>query len=376
MESPLREKADALGATWGEVGARRVPLRYGAGVGEYTAVRSAVGIVDRSDQAQIRLWGRDPVRMVQGLITNDLAGAPPGRGVYAAMLSAKGRTLAELRAFRRETAGPEVLLDLPREALAGTTEHLKKFVPPLFARWADVSEEMGCIGVYGPHARELLRRLGAGLDEPIAEDAFAEVVIEGAPLLLVGTRYAGLEEGYDLLAAAAAMPALWDALLARGAELGAHAVGLDTLQTLRVEAGRPRYGWELTEEVIPTEALESTGLMERAISFSKGCYTGQEVIVRIAHRGHVNRHLRGLLLGELTPPPPRTPLHHRESGKQVGWTASATRSPLLAEVIALGYVRREIAPGDAVRLGAPDGPEVRVTVLPFSQETADRHRGA
>ncbi|HEX2189773.1 MAG TPA: glycine cleavage T C-terminal barrel domain-containing protein [Longimicrobiaceae bacterium] len=364
-ESPLREAETALGAAFTEVAGRRVPRRFGDPEAEYRAVREAAGVADRADRAQIRLWGRDPVKMVQGLLTNDLAGAPPGRGVYAAVLTPKGRMIAELRAFRLERpGGTEVLLDLPREALEGTREHLRKFVPPMFARWADVSGETGSLGVYGPRSRELLgRSLGAELP-PLDEDAFAELPYAGAPALVVGTRAAGGEEGYDVVAPAEALPALWDALR----EAGAVPVGRAALETLRVEAGVPRYGAELSEEVIPTEAFEAVGMVPRAISFTKGCYTGQEVIVRIAHRGHVNRHLRGLRLGDAPAPAAETPLFHPETAKAVGRVTSAAFSPLLGETVALAYVRRELGPGDAVRVGAADGAPAAVAALPFRKE--------
>lgn len=370
MQTPSGDAVEALEPFRAEIEGRSVPRHYGDVPAEYGAVRGAVGIAERTDRAQLRIWGRDPVRMVQGLITNDLAGASAGKGVYAAMLTPKGRMLAELRAFRRETpAGAEVLLDLPREALQGTREHLKKFVPPMFARWTDLSDEHGCIGVYGPHARELVvRSLGFPIPD-LEEDAIIEAAFGSEPLLVVGTREAGLEEGFDLFAAATALPAMWRELLAHGGDLGVRPVGFEALEILRIEAGRPRYGHELTEEIIPTEAFEAAGLLPRAISLTKGCYTGQEVIIRIAHRGHVNRHLRGLLLGAAPPPAPRTRLLHPESGREVGWTASAAVSPLLGQTIALGYVRREIGAGGAVRLGSPDGALLRVVALPFSAAT-------
>jgi folate-binding protein YgfZ len=273
--------------------------------------------------------------------------------------------IAELRAFALPRPdGTEVLVELPREALDGTVAHLKKFVPPMFARWADVSDEVGTLGCYGPRARELLTRV-LGADIPaLDEDAFLETAFGSERVLVAGSRQTG-EPGFELTAASTALPALWDSLLAEGADLDVRPVGFGTLETLRIEAGRPRYGAELTEETIPTEAYESTGQMERAISFTKGCYTGQEVIVRIAHRGHVNRHLRGLLLGDAPTPAPGTPLFHPESGKEVGWTTSAAASPLRAQTIALAYLRREIAPGDTVRLGAADGREGRVVEVPF-----------
>ncbi len=371
-DSPLREAEQALGAALTAVAGRGVPLHFGDPAAEYRAVREAAGVADRADRAQLRLWGRDPVKMVQGLLTNDLAGAPPGRGVYAAMLTPKGRTLAELRAFRLERpGGTEVLLDLPREALAGTREHLGKFVPPMFARWADASAEMGAVGVYGPRSRGLVARTLAAEVPPLDEDAFVEARFEDAVVVVVGTRAAGGEEGFDLLAPAAVLPALWSALLAHGEEVGARAVGWEALEALRVEAGVPRYGAELTEETIPTEAFEAIGMMPRAISFTKGCYTGQEVIVRIAHRGHVNRHLRGLRLGAVAAPAPGTPLFHPETGREVGRITSTAFSPLLGETVALGYVRRELGPGDAVRVGAADGVHAGVVGLPFHGEVGD-----
>lgn len=345
------------------------PRSYGDPAAEYLAVRETVGICERSDQARLRMWGKDPVRMLHGLITNDLAGAPPGHAVYAAMLTPKGRMIAELRAFAlARPGGMEVLIDLPREALAGTVAHLRKFVPPMFARWEEVTDRIGLIGVYGPQAGSLLARVASAGIRAMSEDEFVELEIAGAPVVAISTRYAGGEEGYDLSVDVAALPSVWEGLLKRGADLGVRPVGQAVLETLRIEAGRPRYGQELTEETIPTEAFESAGLMARAISFTKGCYTGQEVIVRIAHRGHVNRQLRGLRLGAAPLPSTRTPLFQTEASKEVGWTTSATVSPLLRETIAMGYLRREFVPGDRLRLGAPDGPEVQITGLPFTAE--------
>lgn len=362
-DSPLRAQQDAAGAVWTELVGRRVARHYGDQAGEYRAVREAAGLAERGDRARIRMFGKDPVKMIHGLVTNDLLKAPPGQGVYAAMLTPKGRTIAELRIFRRELpSGIEVLMELPREALAGTREHLKKFVPPMFAKWADVTEQVAQLGVFGPRAREIVSRV-LGIDLPRDEDAHAEAELGGAPVMVAATRYMGLEDGFDLFVAADQAPALWTALR----EAGARPVGLGTIETLRIEAGRPRYGADLTEDVIPTEAFEEAGLMERAVSFGKGCYTGQEVIVRIAHRGHVNKHLRGLLLGDAPAPVIGTRLIHPESGKDVGWLTSVAFSPMLGQTVALGYVRREVEPGAAVRAGTVDGAQATVARLPFEK---------
>jgi len=357
--SALRPLLAEAGAAFGEVAGREVARHFGDGAAEYRAVRESAGVADRADRARIRLWGRDPARMVHGLITNDLLKAEPGRGVYAAMLTPKGRMVADLRVFRR--ADGEVLIDLAREALEGTREHLKKMVPPMFARWADATDDFALVGVYGPRAREVLSAV-LGTEVPaLDEDAFVEPELAGGRLLVAATREAGLEEGFDLFVPAGQAPGVWTALR----DAGARPVGFGALETLRIEAGRPRYGVDLTEETIPTEAYESIGMMPRAISFTKGCYTGQEVIVRIQHRGHVNRHLRGLRLGEAPAPAPRTPLIHPETGREVGWATSAAFSPRLGETVALGYLRREVQPGARVRVGTAEGPAAEVVELPF-----------
>ena len=364
-DSPLRAALGELGAAFVDVGGRAVVRHFGDTAAEYAAVREAVGVAERGDRARIRMWGKDPAKMLHGMITNDLLKAPEGQGVYAAMLTAKGRTLAELRAFRREPT--ELLIEIPREALAGTVEHLRKFVPPMFARWADASDEVGELGAYGPNAAALVERV-FGVDVALmAEDGFREVEFGGVRVMMAGTRYVGGEPGYDLFAPSAALPALWAALLEQGGDLGARPVGLAAIETLRIEAGRPRYGADLSEEVIPTEAFEETGMMQRAISFTKGCYTGQEVIVRIAHRGHVNRHLRGFLLGDGPAPAAGTPIFRADTGKEAGRLTSVAFSPMMGQGVALGFARRELEPGAEVRIGAADGPPARLVRLPFQR---------
>ncbi|HEU4456218.1 MAG TPA: aminomethyltransferase family protein [Longimicrobium sp.] len=362
-ESPLRPLQEAAGAAWTEVAGRPVARHYGDQAAEYRAARESAGLVARDDRARFRMHGKDPVKMLQGLITNDLAKSPAGQGVYAAMLTPKGRTITDLRAFRRELpSGVELLIDVPREALEGTREHFRKFVPPMFARWAEVSDAVRAIGVYGPRAREIVAAV-LGIDPPAAEDGHLEAEREDASILVTRTGYVGVE-GFDLFVPADAAPGVWTAL----AEAGARPVGLGAVETLRIEAGRPRYGADLTEEIIPTEAYEESGLMERAVSFGKGCYTGQEVIVRIAHRGHVNKHLRGLLLGDAPAPAPGTKLINPETGKEAGWLTSVAFSPMLGQTAALGYVRRDVEPGAAVRVGSAEGAEARVARLPFGRE--------
>lgn len=352
---PFQTIHEALGARFAEVGGRPVPRSYGDTAAEYEAIRSGAGLVDRSDRIPFRVYGRDPVKILHGLVTNDLAGAPDGQGVYAALLTPKGRMLADLRLFRR--AAGDVLVDVDAGALDNVLATFKKYVPPLFARYELLDGELRVLGVYGPDARELVGRVvGEAIPAGLAEDAFVCVDDEGHELLIARTEYTG-DEGYDIYAPVGVAERLWHALV----EAGARPVGHATLDVLRIEAGRPRWGTELDDSVFPLEA----GLRDRAISTTKGCYTGQEVIIRILHRGRVNWHLRGLLLGDAPVPARGTQLFRTGEDKPVGRITSACESPRHGQAVALGYVRREVEPPAVLRLGAGDGPEVRVFELPL-----------
>lgn len=360
MESSmsLEERHQRLGARFTEIAGRPVPRNYGDPAAEYDAVRKAAGVIDRGDRAFVRVTGRDPVRMVQGLVTNDVAGAAEGQGVYAAILTPKGKMVGDVRVFRRP--GNELLLDLDVRARDGVLAHLKKFVPPLFARFEDVTDTLGAVGIHGPRAREIVgAALGAEFPEEMEEDAFVDVSFEGVDVIIARTEVTG-GDGYDVIAPREMLGRVWDALVDAGARPFGHA----TLEVLRIEAGRPRWGAELDETVIPIEA----GLQHRAISQTKGCYTGQEVIIRILHRGRVNWHLRGVKLGDAPAPASGLELFREGVDKAVGRITSACHSPIHEQTVALAYVRREVVPPATLRLGAPDGPEVTVHELPIPLE--------
>jgi folate-binding protein YgfZ len=241
--------------------------------------------------------------------------------------------------------------------MPGLREHLKRFIPPLFARQDDLSGAWRTLGVYGPGAESALRDVLGVAPRTAAEDAFVQARFAEADLIAVRTFYAGVP-GLDVFGPATAVNAVRAALL----EQGVTPAGQEALETLRIEAGRPRWGAELDEGVIPLEA----GLRQRAISETKGCYTGQEVIVRILHRGHVNRHLRGLLVGTVAPPAPGAQLRQAD-GRVVGHVTSARVSPRLGQTIALAYVRREVVPPAVLMLSAagPGDVVAHVVELPF-----------
>jgi folate-binding protein YgfZ len=320
----------------------------------YAAAQHGVAIIERADRGFLRVHGRDPGRMLQGLITNDLGRADATRAVYAVVLTPKGKMVCDVRVLRR---GDELLVETDTTATAALIGHLKKFVPPLFARFEDVTTQWSALGVYGPDARRYLNELfTASLPEGSAEDDAFELHVDDAALIAIATSHTA-RGGFDLIGAPAAVSAAAARLRATGAEV----LDADALEVLRIEAGRPRWGVDMDETTIPLEA----GLRDRAISETKGCYTGQEVIVRILHRGHVNWLLRGVLLGELAPPAAGVQLLHPADYRKIGRITSAARSPELAETVALAYVRRELEPPADAHLESATGPRVRIVALPL-----------
>jgi folate-binding protein YgfZ len=340
MSGGLEAMHDAAGARWSD-GDVRVPRNYGDPGAEYDAARSDVVVIERSDRSFVRVHGRDPVKMVQGLISNDIANAPANRAVYATVLTPKGKMVADVRVLRHEA---DLLMETDVAAAEPLTAHLRKFVPPLFAKFEDANAAWTEIGIYGPRAAEVVAKvfdIEAAEAATAAEDVLFDGAFEGGSLKVVATAYAGVS-GFDVVMPAGGVERVWAAIVSAGARPAGHA----TLDVLRIEAGSPRWGAELTETTIPLEA----GLRDRAISQSKGCYTGQEVIVRILHRGHVNWILRRLLLGDASAPAPGAELVN-EGGKKVGRITSAAWSPKYGQTVALGYVRREVELGTQVRVG-------------------------
>ncbi|MEO5509142.1 MAG: glycine cleavage T C-terminal barrel domain-containing protein [Longimicrobiales bacterium] len=310
-------------------------------------------VLRRTDRALLRVYGRDPVRIVQGIITNDIANAPADRAVYAALLTPKGRMVADVRVVRR---GADLLLDVPASALDALLALFKRTVPPLFARFEDVTANHAMIGVYGPDALRAVVAVLGSLPVLAGTDGFAAVEHDGGTVEVLTTNDTGSGD-VDLIVPVEISSSIEDALHAAGAT---H-IDASTLDVLRIEAGTPRWGAELDETTIPLEA----GLQSRAISTGKGCYTGQEVIIRILHRGHVNWQLRGFLLGDAPAPSAGATLTRSGETKTVARITSAAVSPRYAQTIALGYARREIEPGTVLQLA--DGGTATVIHLPFGE---------
>lgn len=333
----------------------RVMRHYGEPAAEYGAATEGGAVFDRTHRTRLVVNGRAPGKMLDGILTGTLP-APPaevadgvlgGRATYHAVLTAKGKMVADLWALRlgdEETAG--YLLDVPVAGREGLLAHFEKFLPPRFARVEGVTAGLASLSVVGPEAANLVSKMALGLrvEAPelgaLAEGEWRTAGASAADAILVMRTEDVWPEAYTIYGPSGSMSALWVALVAGGAT----PAGLGVWSTLRVEAGRPAYGTDMDDGTIPVEA----GIHHRAIDYEKGCYTGQEVIVRIRDRGHVNRSLRQLHLGDVPAPKKGAELYEagaEEDAGSVGWVTSAVESPKFEETVALGYVRREVEEG-------------------------------
>ena len=302
---------------------------------EYRALTDGCGLLDRSDRGKLALTGAEAAEFLQGQVTNDVEALEPGQGCYAAFLTPKGKMLGDLRVLH---LGDELFLDTERASLQELFNMIRRFKLGRDVELHKRTLERGLLSLIGPEARAVSGADGLG---PAEHDS-AHALLAGVSVRLVAT-----DVGIDVICDAAHTAEVAAALD------GAVPVSEAAAEILRVERGRPRYGVDLDDSVIPQEA----GLNDRAVSFTKGCYVGQETVARLHYRGKPNRHLRGLRLGG--PAERGEPLRLGE--REVGRIGSAVVSPVHGP-IALALVRREAAPGDTVAVGDTTA---TVVELPF-----------
>lgn len=332
---------------------------------DYRTLRTACGVLDRSERGKLALTGAGAVEFLNGQVTNELADLRPGTGCYAAFLTNKGKMLGDLRVLVASSGDgvEELLLDTERVALQALFDMIRRYKIGYHVELHKRTLESSLFSLIGPAASACAARAmtgnesgdrdaadndpGRDHDLPVAEHDHVLTAIAGHPARLVATI-----EGLDVLCASSDHDAVWSALL----EAGATAVGEDAAEVLRVERGEPRYGLDLDDSTIPQEA----DLNERAVSFTKGCYVGQETVARLFYKGKPNRHLRGLRLSE--------PVTHGEelrlSDRVVGHIGSVAESPAHG-AIALALIRREAGPGETLAVGA-NGAHATVAELPFT----------
>jgi folate-binding protein YgfZ len=306
----------------------------------YRAITEGAAIVDRSERGKLALTGAGAKEFLSGQVTNDVLGLEAGRGCYAALLTHKGKMRADLRVL---DAGDEILLDTERVALQAVFDTIRTFKLGYDVELHKRTLERTLLSVAGPRARHVTGADPAGLGS--GEHDHVAASLGGREVRLITT-----DLGVDVLALAEDRDAVRAALIDAGAEPVDEAIA----EIVRVEHGRPRYGVDLDETVIPQEA----DLNDRAVSFTKGCYVGQETVARLFYKGKPNRHLRGLKLSA----PVVTGAALRLGDKEVGRLASSVVSPVHGP-IGLAIVRREAGVGDVLEL---DGATATVVDLPFN----------
>jgi len=308
---------------------------------EYGFLDKSAGLVDRHERTIVEVSGDRAVELIAGLLTNDIEGLAVDRAIYSFMLTPKGRPVAEMRVVQRSGG---LWLDMPDACVEAALVHLGRYLPPRLARF-QVAETWQRLSVIGPLAARALEPLSFA--PPVGElDLLQAAHATEQPLATIIRREPVEGPGYDIYATDADA---WRELLEAAVErVGGGPVGPAAYEAWRIERGIPEYGPEIDLDALPQE----TGQEKRAVSFTKGCYTGQEVVARIHYRGHVNRQLRGLRFAE----PVDVEAELYDGDRSVGRVTSVATHPVRG-AIGLGYVRREVEPPAKLSI-EPGGAEV------------------
>lgn len=340
METPLIHEERAAGATFREYSGCLLPQSFAGFEAEYRAAREACALFDTNWHATFSLTGADRVRYLNAVVSNDVKTLAEGCGILALLLNPQGRILAELQIYAR---AERLLLRTHASVRERTRETLEKYIIMDDAELSDATDETASIGIEGPRAGEIIWETSGVKLEELPEIGIREVKIEDISCELVRHPRVGMP-GAEWIAPRGQIAALWEIIRARVESLGGQAAGMGALESLRLEAGIPFFPADFNDTVIPHEAaLEATH-----ISFSKGCYTGQEIVERVRSRGHVNRRRATLQFSTRVAPAFATRL--TAEGKEVGIVTSAAYSPQAGAAIGMGYVRREHgAPGSLLQ---------------------------
>jgi folate-binding protein YgfZ len=354
----LRELHRGLSARFADLHGMEIVADYGDWRAEYGAFQDSAGVLDLSFRSRLCLTGADRARFLHGQVTNDVKRLGAGRGCYAALITAKGKMQSDLNIYCLKD---ELLLDFEPGLTQPVSQRLEKYIIADDVQIVNVAPHYGVLSVQGPKADALI--LSSTLFREIPGKPFdwvsrlspelGEVYLMNQPRLAT--------PGFDLFIPLPGLGLAAQALIRAGKESGARLCGWTALETARIEAGVPRFGADMDEGNIPLEA----GIENRAVSFDKGCYIGQEVLSRLRTYGHVNRHLRGLLLGDDAAHLPSHGDKLFRGDKEAGYVTSACLSPKLGAGVALGYVRRgNDQPGtELIWRGANAGGRARVAEL-------------
>jgi folate-binding protein YgfZ len=346
------------GAGFTEVDGWTIPHDFGDSNQEYEQACQAAALFDVSHHGKVELAGPEADGFLQNLCTNDVVKLRDGYGCEAFLTTNQAKTVAYLLTYRHQsgTEGTAFWLDAGPGMGDKVAKHLDRYLISEQVVITDRTLEFGQVHLAGPRAREVLERALLGESPPLVELQHTKANVGGTAIFIRGHSPLGLP-GYDILVSRDDAAALWQTLF----ESGAIPAGIETYHALRVEAGTPQYGIDIDETNLPQEV----GRVDQSISFTKGCYIGQETIARIRTYGHVNRSLVGLILEGQGTEPSGTKLFR--DGKEAGHLTSCVHSPRLKGVIALGYVRRgNQEPGTTLEVQGATSRAAVVRELPFA----------
>jgi folate-binding protein YgfZ len=356
LKSPLHELHEQLGATMIERDGWFVPQSYGDVSGEYAAVRAAgAGLIDLSPRGRILVRGTEAIQFLNGLITNDMKTLAEHSWMPAAFPSVQGRLIASVRVIRLQdertekeertdrNVCPTFLIDTEAATHGSVLKTIQRFTLAGDFHVTDVTSETSMLSLQGCGASDIVRAVLGETAAAVSLNQVGQIRWAQADDIAVDVLRAThtAEDGFDFVIPSLAAGRLFEAFI----NAGAQPVGYEALETLRIEAGLARYGVDMDETNIVTETT-----LDDAVSYTKGCYVGQEIIARIKYRGHVAKKLAGLKFEKVVPVAAGMAIQSAD-GKEIGKVTSATNSPELSCTVALGYLKYDyLAPGTAVKV--------------------------
>jgi len=356
--SPLEAVHLRAGATWRVQDSRRVPAHYGDAAAEYEAVRggACAGLFDLSSRGRVEVSGTEAVQFLNGLVTNDVKALADGAWMHAAFPNVQGRLLACVRVIRR---GDLFLFDTEPATHERVLKTLERFTLAGDFHVRDLKSETALLCVQGAHAGDLVRAVFGEDAASLVRGRVSTATFGGADTTLIRATHTG-EDGFDLFIAAGAAESLWDALVAAGAR----PCGFDALEVLRVETGVPRYGVDVSDANVVLEVVRE----DEAVSYTKGCYVGQEIIARIHWRGHVAKRLAGLTFDRDSCASIGSTVRAADGGREIGRVTSVVFSPRLKQNIALAVIKYDfLKPCTEVKIfdGDAEVCAAQTAALPF-----------
>ena len=363
-ELALHEFHRGLNAAFTEVNGVEAVAHYGDPGREHVALWENAGVIDLGFRGRLCVTGMDRQRLLNGQVTNNVKNLRPGEGCYATLVTAKGRIQSDLNIYCLEQ---EFLLDFEPGLSTRISQRLEQFIIADDVQIADVAPHYGLLAVQGPKSAEVIRGLQLGLNLPTVSMSSSRANDPTLGEIYCMKHPRGNQAAFDLFVPTSALAVFANKVLAAAESRGGCVCGWQAWELARIETGTPRFGADMDESNIAPEA----GIEDRAISYNKGCYIGQEVIARLRTYGQVTKALRGIRLADGLKDLPRKGDKLFVGDKEAGYITSAAASPIFNANLALGYVRKEHNQiGTTLTARTSSGEfAAKIVPLPFSRAT-------